>query len=113
MAQATVREGVPPARVETGITAQVGELAAGRIDAADLERSKNQILARHALESESVTDVAHQLGFFETIGSHRLSLDLPRRVAAATVPSVALAAAVPLHAADPTVRLLQPVPPSA
>jgi zinc protease len=106
--QATVREGVAPARVEAGITAEVEALAAGRIEAADLERSKNQILARHALESESVTDVAHQLGFFETIGSHRVWLDLPRRVAAVTAGAVARAAAARLDAAHRTVGILEP-----
>jgi predicted Zn-dependent peptidase len=108
MVQATVREGISPARVEAGITAQVGELAAGRIEPVDLERSKNQILARHALESESVTDVAHQLGFFETIGSHRIWLELPRRVAAVTAEAVARAAAARLDATHRTVGILEP-----
>jgi len=108
MAQATVREGVPPASVEAGIVAEVEALRAGRIEPADLTRSKNQILARHALESESVTDAAHQLGFFETIGSHRIWLDLPRRVAAVTAAAVTRAAAARLDAAHRTVGILEP-----
>jgi zinc protease len=113
MAQATARAGVSPARVEAGLVAEVTALGAGRIDPADLQRSKNQIVARHALESESVTDVAHQLGFFETIGSHRLWLDLPRRVAAVTTGDVARVAAARLDAAHRTVGVLEPATPAA
>ena len=76
----TAKEGVDPARIETALDAEIQRLGRGDLQPRDLERARNQFLARYALESESTTDAAHQLGFFETIGDHRLFLDLPRRV---------------------------------
>ncbi len=105
---ATLKEGVDPARVESAVQEEIGQLAKGDIDAADLERSKNQFLARDAMESESVTDVAHQIGFFETIASHRLWLDLARRVGAVRTADVARLARVRLDTARRTVGVLIP-----
>ena len=85
-------------------------MADGKIEDDDLRRSKQQFFARHALEAESVTDVAHQLGFFETIGSHRLWLDLPERVERVTAEEVGRLAAARLDALHRTVGTLLPAP---
>jgi zinc protease len=106
--QATARAGIDPARVEAAIEAEVAALARDGGDPADLERARNQFMARYALESESVTDVAHQLGFFETIGDHRLWLDLPRRVEAVTTAGVGRFAAARLDERHRTVGILHP-----
>jgi zinc protease len=107
-ALATVRGGVEPARAEAALEAEIDRLARGEVEAADLERARNQVLARLALESESVTDVAHQMGFFETIGSHEVFLDLPRRVAAVRGEDVARFAREHFGAARRTVGVLLP-----
>jgi len=85
----TANEGVEPGRIEETLTQEFERLARGDIAERDLERAKTQFLARHALESESTTDAAHQLGFFETVASHRLFFDLPRRVEGVTAADVA------------------------
>jgi zinc protease len=108
--QATVKEGIDPARVEATLLAEVERLARGEIEERDLERARNQFLARYALESESVTDIAHQLGFFETIDSHRLWLDLPRRVRGVTAGEVARFARERLDTLHRTVGTLVPAP---
>ncbi len=110
--QATVKEGVDPARVEAAVLAEADRLARGAIEERDLARARNQFLARYALESESVTDIAHQLGFFETIDSHRLWLDLPRRVRAVTAGEVARFARERLDELRRTVGTLVPAPPA-
>jgi zinc protease len=106
--QATVRQGVDPARVEAAILAEVAALARDGGAEADRRRALNQFMARYALESESVTDVAHQLGFFETIGGHRLWLEMPRRVRAVTGDAVARLAASRLDERHRTVGVLHP-----
>ena len=108
--QATVSGNVEPARAEAAVLEEVEALARGGIEAEDLRRSKEQILARHALESESVTDVAHQLGFFETIGSHRTWLELPERVERVEAKDVSRLAAARLDARHRTVGTLLPSP---
>jgi len=106
--QATAREGVDLGRLEAAALAEVEAVAAGRFAEADLDRAREQFLARHALESESVTDRAHQLGFFETIGGHELWLDLPRRVTAVTADAAARFARERLDERHRTVGWLRP-----
>jgi len=109
----TANEGVEPGRIEEALTVELDRLARGDIDERELERAKNQFLARHALESESTTDAAHQLGFFETVASHRLFLDLPRRVGAVTAGDVAALARRRFDRDHRTVGVLLPSGPLA
>ncbi|HET8948796.1 MAG TPA: pitrilysin family protein, partial [Candidatus Polarisedimenticolia bacterium] len=106
--QATAREGVELGRLEAAVVGEIEAIAAGRFTEGDLTRAKEQFFARYALESESVTDLAHQLGFFETIGGHRIWLDLPRRVAAVTADEAARFAATRLDEKHRTVGWLRP-----
>ncbi len=64
---------------------------------------------RNWITGESVTDVAHQLGFFETIGDHRIWIDLPRRIAAVRRADVAAFARKRLDHLHRTVGVLHPV----
>jgi zinc protease len=104
----TANEGVAAGRVEESLTSEIDRLARGDIEARELDRAKNQFLARHALESESATDAAHQIGFFETIASHRLFFDLPRRVRAVTAGDVSALARSRLDRDGRTVGILLP-----
>ena len=109
---ATAKQGVDPGRIEAAAGGEIDRLARGDITPRDLERAKNQFLARHALESESTTDAAHQLGFFETVASHTLFLDLPRRVAAVRAEDVTRLARARLREDGRTVGVLLPAGPS-
>ncbi len=107
---ATASEGADAARIEAALLREIDHLAREEIPERDLERAKNQFLARYALEAESVTDIAHQLGFFETIASHALLLDLPRRVRGVEAGDVARLAATRLDELHRTVGTLVPSP---
>ena len=109
----TAKQGIEPVRIEAALDTEIDRLARGDLEPRDLERARNQFLARYALESESTTDAAHQLGFFETIGGHALFLDLPRRVAAVGAADVARLARARLAADRRTVGTLVPAGPSA
>jgi zinc protease len=104
----TAKVGVDPERIEAVLFREIGELARGAIQAEELERARNQLMARFAFDSESVTDIAHQLGYFETIASHRLAADLPRRIAATTIEEVAAFASKRLIERYRTVGVLTP-----
>src|SRR6185436_6191969 len=108
---ATAKEGIEPGRIETALTTEIDRLVRGDLPARDLERAVNQFQARHALESESTTDAAHQLGFFETVASHTIFLDLPRRVAAVRAEDVARVARARLRSDGRTVGTLLPAGP--
>ena len=57
--------------------------------AAEIARAKRQLRARLVFENDSVTNIAHQLGYFETIaGAGLLSGSLQRRIDAVTADQV-------------------------
>ena len=62
----TAADGVPLAALEEAALAAI-EPVAGTITEAEVARAKRQLRARLVFEDDSVTTVAHQLGFFETV----------------------------------------------
>ncbi len=67
------------------------------------EQAKNQLRARLVFENDSITNIAHQLGYFETIASWRLVASLRERIDAVTLDAVG-AAAVGAARRPPTAR---------
>ena len=59
---------------------------------AELAKAKAQLRARLVFDNDSVTNIAHQLGYFETIASVDLFTAAPARIAAVTLEEVAAAA---------------------
>jgi predicted Zn-dependent peptidase len=46
------------------------------VTAHELEKARRQLRARLVFENDSITNIAHQLGYFETIASWNLCLRL-------------------------------------
>jgi zinc protease len=63
----TPAEGVALNVLEEAVFAALEPAVLGAIDDAEVARGKRQLRARLVLEDDSVTNVAHQLGFFETV----------------------------------------------
>jgi zinc protease len=57
-----------------------------------LTKVRAQLRARFVYDGDSVTDIAHQLGYFETIGSWRAYPELIPRLATVTLDQVNAAA---------------------
>ncbi|MCH2278193.1 MAG: pitrilysin family protein [Acidobacteriota bacterium] len=75
----------------------------------ELERAKRQFRARLVFETDSVTNIAHQLGYFTTVATLDLYHDLPRRVAVATVEQVGEVARRYLVPSNRTIGWFQPL----
>ena len=60
----------------------------GGITERELEKAKAQLRARFVFDMDGVTDIAHQLGYFETIGSWRDALTLGEQLAAVNLGQV-------------------------
>ena len=90
---ATLREGVEPRRAEQALVESVEGLATSDLDDRALRKAKNQVLSALAFESERVTDVGHQLGYFATIATIEALDAVPAAVEATTFEDVARAAA--------------------
>ena len=78
------------------------------ITEAELAKAKAQLRARLVFDSDSVTNIAHQLGYYETIASVDLFTTAPARIAAVTLEQVAAAAKSVLTPANRTVGLVRP-----
>ncbi len=81
---ASVAEGRTLAAVEDAILAELERLCRDGITPAELAKVNAQLRARFVYDADSVTDIAHQLGYFETIASWRAYATLRERLDAVT-----------------------------
>ena len=107
--QATVTEGQSLSAVEAAILTELDRVAREGITAAELEKAKAQLRACFVYDMDGVTDIAHQLGYFETIGSWQDVLTLGDRLAAVTEADVHAAARTTFSPANRTIGWFEPV----
>jgi zinc protease len=107
---ATATEGTPLASVESTMLEELDRARQHGITEAELIKAKAQLKARLVFDSDSVTNIAHQLGYFETIATVDVFTALPSRIAAVTVEAVADAARTVLAASNRTVGWFEPLP---
>ena len=78
------------------------------ITPAELLKARTQLRARLVFEQDSVSNIAHQLGFFETIASWRYIPAIASRLDAVTVDEVAKVAAARLIASNRVIGRFEP-----
>jgi zinc protease len=81
---ATAMEGVRPQDVEGAATAALDDVVRNGITERELVKAKSQLRARLVFENDSVTNLGHQLGYFQTVASLDIYQDAPNRIAAVT-----------------------------
>jgi zinc protease len=81
---ATAIDGVPLAEVEAAATASLDEAAADGVSEREVAKAKSQLRARLVFENDSVTNLAHQLGYFQTVATLDLYKGAAARIAAVT-----------------------------
>lgn len=106
---ATVAGGQTLATVEEMMLGELTRLARDGVTEAECAKVRAQLRARFVYESDGVTDIAHQLGYFETIASWRLYHELQARLAGVTVDQVSAAAARYLRPDNRTIGWVDPV----
>lgn len=104
----TAMEGVPPEVVEAAALDEIERVRAAGVDAAELLRAKRQLRARLVFENDSVTNIAHQLGYFETVTGLDLFASLQPRIDAVTAEEVWDVARRRFTAASRTVGWFRP-----
>jgi zinc protease len=105
----TAMEGVPLTAVEDAAHAEIDRVRTGGLTEAEVERAKRQLRARLVFENDSVTNVAHQIGYFETVVGPGYFDRIGERLAAVTPAQVADVAARRLAAESRTVGWFRPV----
>ena len=106
----TAREGTARDAVERATLGELDRMAREGITAEELEKARNQLRARLVFDNDSVTNIAHQLGYFETIASPDLFLSIGDRIRRVTRDRVADAAARVLRPTNRTVGWFEPIP---
>jgi predicted Zn-dependent peptidase len=75
--------------VEEAAVRAIENVRANGITSAELRKAKTQLRARLVFEQDSVSNIAHQLGFFETIATWHYSPAVASRIETVTLDDVA------------------------
>jgi zinc protease len=105
---ATVTEGTELARVEQAAVHAIDRVRTEGITQDELAKAKNQLRARLVFENDSITNIAHQLGYFETIASWRRYSTVAQQIAAVTLEQVAAVAAARFAPSNRTIGWFAP-----
>jgi zinc protease len=105
----TASDGVPLDAIEEATLHELEVVARRGITAAELTKARRQLRARVVFEADSVTNIAHQLGYFQTIGAPEVYRELVPRIERVTLEQVAGAAARVLAGRNRTIGTFEPV----
>jgi zinc protease len=105
---ATAIDGVSLADVEAAATQTIDDVARTGVTAREVAKAKNQLRARLVFENDSVTNLAHQLGYFETVASRDIYENAPARIADVTQGDVERVARTYLNRDKRTVGWFRP-----
>jgi zinc protease len=109
----TAMEGTPLEVLEAATFDEVERVRTAGADAVEMSRAKRQLRARFVFENDSVTNIAHQLGFFETVAGPDFFPALQSRIDTVTAEQVWDVARRRLGAANRTVGWFRPREPGA
>jgi zinc protease len=105
---ATATEGTPLEAVEERLLAELDRVRREAITPAEFERARHQLRARMVFEGDSISNIAHQLGYFETVANWGVYAGLREHIEQVTLDQVVEAAAV-FRATNRTVGWFNPV----
>src|SRR3989454_8479480 len=106
----TATDGTSLTSVEAATLEELDRVRQDGITDTELAKAKAQLKARLRFDNDSVTNIAHQLGYFENIASGDGFNALPSRIAAVTREAVADAARSVLAPSNRTVGWFEPLP---
>jgi zinc protease len=107
---ATATEGTPLSAIEPVMLDELDKACRDGITDEELTKAKAQLNARLVFDDDSVTNIAHQLGYFETIANVADYAALPERILAVTLDQVAEAAQRVLRTSNRTIGWFDPLP---
>jgi zinc protease len=113
MISLTAMQGVSLAALESATLEAIDRLCADGVRDEELLRARRQLRARFVFENDSVTNIAHQLGYFETVTGPGFLPALQSRVDAVTADEVRDVARRRLSAATRTTGWFSPLPADA
>ena len=106
---ATATDGTPLTLVETVLLEELDRVVRDGITDAELTKAKTQLKARLVFDNDSITNIAHQFGYFETIAGLDVFLEMPSRIAAVVLDDVVRAAHAILCPSNRTIGWFDPI----
>jgi zinc protease len=107
---ATATDGTSLLAVEESLLSELERVRRDGVTLPELARAKAQLHARLVFDDDSVTNIAHQLGYFATVATVDVLTAMPQQIATATLEQVAAAARLLLVPSNRTVGWFRPVP---
>jgi zinc protease len=107
----TATEGTPLQTLEEAALREIDRARVDGVTAQELHKAKTQLRARLVFEQDSITNIAHQLGYFQTIASWRYFPAIGAQIEAVTLDQVGAVAAARLAASNRTIGWFDPQPP--
>jgi zinc protease len=109
----TAADGTPLDAVEAALLAELDRIRRDGITGEELARARTQLHARMIFDDDSITNVAHQLGYFDNITSVDRLFELPALVDATTLDDVHAVAMKLFTTNNRTVARFEPLAPTA
>ena len=107
----TAADGVALRALEDVALEEIERVRGEGVTTQELARAKRQLKARLVFENDSVTNVAHQLGYFETVAGAGYLEQIGSRIASVTLDQVGEVARQRLVAQKRTVGWFRPMAP--
>ena len=104
----TAMQGVALRDLEAAAQEVIDRVRSEGVDDSEVRRARNQLRARMVFENDSVTNIAHQLGYFETVVGPGYFATLEQRLGQVTVERVNEVARQRLTRTNRTVGWFQP-----
>ncbi|HEX2455595.1 MAG TPA: pitrilysin family protein [Vicinamibacterales bacterium] len=102
-------EGIELARLEAALLEAIEHVREDGITEAEAARARRQLRARLAFENDSVTNVAHQLGYFDVVAGSGFLADVLTRIDAVTAEQVSKVARTRLAKTSRTLGWFEPI----
>ena len=109
----TATEGTPLDALEEAVLAEIERVRRDGITPHELAKAKRQLRARLVFEQDSITNIAHQLGYFDTIATWRHFPSSAEEIERVSVGDVGAIAAERLKASNRTIARFEPLPPGS
>jgi zinc protease len=107
----TATEGTALDVLEEAVLTELDRVRAHGVTPHELAKAKRQLRARLVFEQDSITNIAHQLGYFETIASWRYFPSIGDQIDRVTLEQVGAVAESRLKPANRTIGRFEPVAP--
>ena len=106
---ATATDGTALSSLESALLEELDHVRSRGITSEELDRAKTQLSARLIFDGDSITNVAHQIGYFETVAGVDLFLDMHERIRGVELQEVCDEARALLTASNRTIGWFEPL----